>query len=380
MQAAMAEVDPKAQVCTYQDDMEAVCAIEVISAANEAYGAACTRIGLRANLPKTRVTPGRGVAVSNLPVGLAIDHRAIVLRHGGGTPVPALPAASHVEGSLLAEGSPEVQAISESRACFYRRLRELRAAGLRSVAALDMLRARTAGDYVFVARACGIPAREADALDATLCTELSRYFGDGAVIAPDTPAGRKLFLRSTDGGLGFQSIARTSPAAYAASWHACLPKIVTDLGLQGVSGLTAISPWAAQCWPIATQTLRRALEDDSLDIGDDSVAASQHILAKAPMLRPRSESPKNWQSTSGHQRLCAARVVLEQDCGPERPPYQTSSCPIHNFALRSAPGCTWQFRSARGSASIAGKTGLSAMRPWTRMVTMPEFVLQAVGW
>eukprot|EP00973_Karenia_brevis_P053872 7482911-Karenia_brevis.AAC.1 len=73
-------------------------------------------------------------------------------------PVPGLPAATHAEGSMLAHGSPEVQTIIEKRASFYSRLGELRSAGLRAQALLDMMRTRTAGDYVFVARACGIPA------------------------------------------------------------------------------------------------------------------------------------------------------------------------------------------------------------------------------
>ena len=44
----------------------------------------------------------------------------------------------------------------------------------------------------------------------------------------------------------------------------------------------AVSPWSAICLPVATAILRDAVGDDSIDIGDDGVAASQHILAKAP--------------------------------------------------------------------------------------------------
>ena len=58
--SAVADADPKARVYTYQDDMEAVCSIEAISQANAAYGSVCAQIGLRANLGKTRVAPGRG--------------------------------------------------------------------------------------------------------------------------------------------------------------------------------------------------------------------------------------------------------------------------------------------------------------------------------
>ena len=147
---------------------------------------------------------------------------------------------------------------------------------------MDIMRLRTAGDYTFVARACGIPAREAASMDTTLLAEVASYLGSSDGIAGNTVAAEKIFLRSTDGGLGFQSVSRTSPAAYAASWHACLPKIFERLGLQGASALTAISPWAAHCLPSATATLREAMSDDSVDIGDDGLAASQHTLAKAP--------------------------------------------------------------------------------------------------
>ena len=82
--------------------------------------------------------------------------------------------------------------------------------------------------------------------------------------------------------MGFQNIERTSPIAYAASWQACLPKILERLGLQGASALTAVSPWAAICFPVASGALREALGDDSINVGDDGIAASQRILAKAP--------------------------------------------------------------------------------------------------
>ena len=242
VQDAIAGVDPLAHVYTYQDDMEAVCALEAIAQANIAYGEACARAGLRANLGKTRLTPGRDTPVISLPPGFEMDERAIVLKHGDGTAVPARPAATPAHGSQLAEGSEEIKSILQKRALFFRRLGQLRSAGLKAQSALDMLRLRTAGDYVFVARACGIPAREAAALDAGLLAQVDSYFGAAAA---DPISAEKIFLRSTDGGLGFQSVARTSPAAYAASWHTCIPKILARLNLQGTSALMAVSPWTA---------------------------------------------------------------------------------------------------------------------------------------
>ena len=153
VRAAMAPHDPNSHVYSFQDDLECVCDAMAAPHANATYDTACSSIDLRANPSKTRLSPGRGVSASHLPVGLEIDQCAIVLRHGNGVPVPALPATNHAVGSQLAEGSVEVQNIGCKRARFYQRLGELRAAGLRAQSTMDMLRARTAGDYVFTARA-----------------------------------------------------------------------------------------------------------------------------------------------------------------------------------------------------------------------------------
>ena len=87
------------------------------------------------------------------------------------------------------------------------------------------MRARTAGDHTFVARACGIPALDGRSMDSRLLVEIDRVLGAGS-------AGSRAFLRTADGGLGFQSVERTGPAAYAASWHSCLPSILARLKAQ----------------------------------------------------------------------------------------------------------------------------------------------------
>ena len=168
----------------------------------------------------------------------------------------------------------------DKRSAFFRRLRELRAAGLPPHSAMALLRTRTAGDYVFVARACGIPERDARAMDRALLAEVETILGGGLA---DAPAGRKAFLRSADGGLGFQSVQRTSPVAYAASWHACLPTILKLLNLPAASALMALSPWLALCLPVANCALQEATGDGCASIGDEGLAASQHSLAKAPL-------------------------------------------------------------------------------------------------
>ena len=193
--------------------MEGVCATHAVTRANSEYGAPCARVGIRASLSKTRITPGRGTSVESLPAGFEIDERAVVLRHSGGTAVPALLAEAHANGSQLAEGSGEVKSIKEKRERVFKGLRDVHLAGLKSQFALGMLRVCTAGDCVFVARACGIPAREAASLDSAMLTEVSRYLGGANCALADTITSQKIFLRSVDGGLGFQSVVRTVPAA-----------------------------------------------------------------------------------------------------------------------------------------------------------------------
>ena len=96
----------------------------------------------------------------------------MVLKHGGPTPVPVLPAADASNGSQLAENSPEVQKLIKARQAFYKRINLLKAAGLPTAEAMGLLQQRTGGDFVFLARTCGIPAADATKLDHELVAEL----------------------------------------------------------------------------------------------------------------------------------------------------------------------------------------------------------------
>ena len=282
VQAAVAMLDTDARTYTYQDDMEAVCTTGAVAAARDAYETGCKRAGLRPNVGKMKATLGRGADHNALPNGISIDPKATVLRHVQGGLISVMPSQQHAEGSQLCEGSEEVRAVIEKRATFYQRLRKLRAAGLKPHIAMALLRARTAGDVTFLACACGIPMREARGLDAQLLIEIDCVLGQGGAIAGGSVARRLAFSSGYDGGMGFQSIERSSPAAYTASWHLCMPRILTRIGLASVSALITVSPWAATCLPAATEVLRAALGDHSVQIGEEGIEASQHTLAIAP--------------------------------------------------------------------------------------------------
>ena len=146
--------------------------------------------------------------------------------------------------------------------------------------ALALLRTRTGSDYVFLARTCGIPEADGNIMDAAVASEVQHVVGQTDLVG--IPLNR-VFLAGTASGLGFQSVALTSPAAQAASWHACLPHALRRLNLQGTSALISVSPWAQRCLPQATQVLRAALGDDTAFVGDDAIVASQHMLASAPL-------------------------------------------------------------------------------------------------
>ena len=182
--------------------------------------------------------------LASLPNGVAgvkLETRAIVLRHGLPTPVPAMPASQAAADSMLAEGSPEVTKLISERSKLFLRIRQLRAAGLPMETALALLRIRTGSDYVFLARTCGIPEADGNIMDAAVAPEVQHVVGQTDLVG--IPLNR-VFLAGTLSGLGFQSVALTSPAAQAASWHACLPRALRRLNLQGTSALISVSPWA----------------------------------------------------------------------------------------------------------------------------------------
>ena len=273
--------EPTREYC-YQDDLEAVCSTDILPELISVYEHECAAVGLRSNRRKMHVTPGREVAVADLPQGLAVDPRATVLRHGasfGVSSVPAMPAASPADGSQLALGSPEVAKIFESRSKLYARLHALKEAGLPQQISAALMRTRTGGDYGFVARVCGIPSAEAAQLDAALLAEVCAPFAPADL---DDTGKRRVFLAGRNGGLGYQSVALNSPAALAASWHGCLPSALQRLELPAVSALASLSPWARAVLPGVSSTLQTALGDATACVGDAGLKASQHLLAEAP--------------------------------------------------------------------------------------------------
>ena len=155
---------------------------------------------------------------------------------------------------------------------------------------------------------------------------------------------KRVFLTGAAGGLGFQSVALTSPSAQAASWHACLPHALQRLGLQGTSALTSVSPWAQRCLPQATQVLRTALRDDTAFVGDEAVAASQHIGIR-PSCCGRFARLRRGRRGSTHRRCheecrwtwCQWLVAGAIGTEPQHDKCQVHYSSAHSHAYGSAP-------------------------------------------
>ena len=217
---------------TYQDDLEVVCLPAAALQASSAFDIACRRAGLRANLAKTTITPGRSVELSTSPVGLRVENRALVLKHGSAGPLPAMPSQTAVASeSSLEVGSPEVKQVCAARAKFFVRLQQLRVAGLPALTCQSLARHRTGGDALYVARARGIPASDASKMDEELARQVIPLLGLSAHELSG-PLVERIFCSGKGGGLGFQSLAASAGAAYAASWHSCTPRIISRLELR----------------------------------------------------------------------------------------------------------------------------------------------------
>ena len=284
--SAAAALDPEAREYTFQDDLEQVCLPLTINASASAFQQACADVGLRSNLAKMCCSPGRNADINLLPPDLKVDGRAMVLKHGGGQALPCTPSELAASGSQLPESSPEVQHIARARIKFFERLRKLRAGGLQAQECQSLARHRTGGDFIYVARACGIPEADAMRLDENLTDQLVALLGFNASEL-DTPTNKRFFLAGRDGGLGFQSVQLTAAAAHAASWHTCLPKILQRLSVDSVSALVSASPWAARSLPNVSATFRAIVHDTSVEIGDPNAFASQHLMALAPLAAAR---------------------------------------------------------------------------------------------
>jgi hypothetical protein len=277
-EAAARVADGEARAYGFQDDLDIVCLPGACDNASAVFGQECKKVGLRSNTAKETIAPGRAVDPTSLPAGRKICSRPVVLRHGASSPVPVLPANSAITGSQLAEDAPEVASLRSSRTLLFKRVKTLVAAGLNIQQAILLLQQRVGGDFVFLARTCGIALGVAQELDLSLLVELKELLGEGTWT---TAAEKRLFTAVRDGGLGFNSMELTCPSSYAAAWHSNLPKICKRLGVDGVAALRSVSPWADAAVTVCSAAFRIAIGTDCVEPGDPEVSVKQRELTGA---------------------------------------------------------------------------------------------------
>jgi hypothetical protein len=299
--------DPAARAYGYQDDLDIVTMPSACDSTSACFGLECAKVGLRSNVAKETIAPGRATDPTSLPAGRKICSRPVVLRHGAPSPVPVLPANSAVNGSQLAEDAPEIGGLRSARTQLYARIKTLVAAGLPIQQAIFILQQRVGGDYVFLARTCGIALTVAQEMDRTLLNELKQLLGEEDWT---TAAEKRLFTAVRDGGLGFGSMELTCPSSFAAAWHSNLPKVCARLGVEGVAALRSVSPWVDAAVSVCSAAFRLAIGADCVDPGDPEITIKQRELSgalSAKVIKELLEDPG---------MLPADRACLRSSGGP----------------------------------------------------------------
>ena len=178
-------------------------------------------------------------------------------------------------------------------------------------------------------RTCGIPDRDARALDQLVESELLDMLGLGPLPAKASQRREgtsRTFLPLRDGGLGFQSVRLVAPAALAASWHASLPSLLEHLNLESPAQLESRSPVAHRLLPALTLQIQEAVGDHTVALGDPGVEISQNKLALASLVAASNLI----REAAGHDLTSSA--VLRSTCGPGAGTWtQTPSHPCHRM-------------------------------------------------
>jgi hypothetical protein len=307
-QEVAARHDSEAHVYAYQDDMQLVATCDARPAAKAAFQAACSELGLRPNESKEELYMGPA-ADSVADVDCTVVSRPRVLRHGGEQEIPATRDDSAPPGSLLADTAPELAKLLANRTTFLQRLTSLHNAGLSAQLTLGLLRYRTAGDFTFLARACGIPVAAAQKLDSEVLQFVEQLVGGPGW---DTFARRRVFHPLKDGGLGIASVELVAAAAHSASWCGVAEEVVNRLGLPSVAVLRAEVPWAEACLAVA-EALAANVSGDPLEPATAQTRAnalSQKALTQA---RVKNEVAEAFRQLEGDP---PAAAQLHSSGGP----------------------------------------------------------------
>lgn len=129
--------------------------------------------------------------------------------------------------TLLPHDTVPASQLMQRRHHLATRLEQLRKAGLSAQISYAIWRAATGADCTYRAATTGIPGPTTEQLDAHQAVVRCQHIG---VPALQTPLARvRIFQPLRDGGMGLTAQTYTAPAAYAASWHQCLPSVLSLL-------------------------------------------------------------------------------------------------------------------------------------------------------
>ena len=188
--------------------------------------------------------------------------------------------------------------ITKRRREYCARLLELTRAGLKVNVAQALLRDQTSADYVFLARAAGIPDEEARVLDDILATTWLQLVG---LTDASESQKQQLFQPTRDGGCGLQSAELSAKPAHWASWWAAGPRVAERLGAAGVAELRG---------QVGEMDLAfRALEAEAREAGVAKASWTQKELSRVRV----TKAAAHLRNQIGH--FSTHRVALDSASG-----------------------------------------------------------------
>ena len=329
-------IDDKANIYAYQDDADLVCTAAARAPARAAFSSGCAAAGLRINCQKETIYFGPS-SDRSINVECKVVDRPLVLRHGDECPIPVVHSSDNFSESVSAEAA----AMVGKRLSFVAKLKKLQRCGLPIQLCLRLLRARTSGDFTFLARTCGISPECSKHLDNIIVEFVQHLAGSDGW---NDGTSRRCFHPFAEGGLGLISAEFTAPCALAGSWNAVVRRVADRLGYASVETMQAqVAAIAArihnaqaivydllpstgeETWDCHSQrALSRARKQDevnkfSASIGDDFLSSGVRLSSGGPgaaawLYCPRK--PKHYFTDEQFAVSLRARLDMHQCVGP----------------------------------------------------------------
>ena len=269
---------PEVQVWAYADDVIAAGSPAALPHMVHQLRAELLGTGMELNLAKSTLWMPPGSDPPAEPVGQLVPH-ARVLRTAAILGETDAPAPTHASDGppTPTPSDPAYNALQTKRQHMCARLQRLHAAGLSTQVAVCALKALSAGDATFLARASGLPQEVIDALDHQLHNTATALLRLPPALGPDQR--RQLYLPVRMGGLGLTRQGIVAPAAFEASWLQAAEALCTRFAMSSLEPIAHGCPQLRQAMK-DTQAWSTALGDPELPTLDGAPARplTQHQL------------------------------------------------------------------------------------------------------